>query len=368
VHTLYHNAPDGLSGNEDCGQMSSWYVLSALGFYQIAPGRPIYDFGTPLLDDALIQLSNRNRLRIKTTRESAKSIYIDRIVFNGKELNQRFIRHEQLLEGGKLEYYLTDAPSKNYRNYKQAPTIDKIPNTFVAAPFRIETERIFDEQTSVTLGCVTPAEIIYTTDGSNPKVSSTARTYESSIPINETSTLKAFAKTDSGESSVVTTHLVKKNPNIKIKILSEYANQYAAFGDLTMIDGIIGGTEYRTGDWQGYWAQDLQVELTFEQPKMLKEIALGCLEDTKSWIFLPNAVIFEGSQDGIEFEVLGMNKLIHTATSVEPAVRKEFNLPFEKPKEFKKIRITALNYGKCPEWHLGAGNDTWLFVDEIILK
>jgi len=162
--------------------------------------------------------------------------------------------------------------------------------------------------------------------------------------------------------------LVKKNPNISIEIKSEYANQYAAYGDLTMIDGIRGGNEYRTGDWQGYWAQDLQVELTFKNPRTVSEVSLGCLEDTKSWIFLPKAVVFEGSTDGVNFEIIGINKLIHTATEVKPAKIFDFDVQLEQAKAFRKIRVTALNYGECPEWHLGAGNDTWLFVDEIVLK
>ncbi|MCR9173948.1 MAG: GH92 family glycosyl hydrolase [bacterium] len=380
--TLYKNAPDGLSGNEDCGQMSSWYVLSALGLYQIAPGRPYYDFGTPLLNDGQIQFSGRN-LRIKTTKESNNSKYIDKIMLNGKELKQRYIHHEQLTKGGELHYFLTDAPSANYRTYAMAPTIEEVPEDFVPVPHRIETERIFEEQAAVTLQTPLPAEIYFTTDGSDPKTSKTVQNYrfipsENDGPVavpseefyvSETTTVKAFAKDSLGnESAVVTMDLVKKNPNISIEIKSEYANQYAAYGDLTMIDGIRGGNEYRTGDWQGYWAQDLMVELTFKNPRTISEMALGCLEDTKSWIFLPNAVVFEGSTDGVNFEIIGINKLIHTATQVEPAKIFDFNFKLEQAKSFKKIRVTALNYGKCPEWHLGAGNDTWLFVDEIVLK
>lgn len=386
--TLYTNAPDGLSGNEDCGQMSSWYVLSSLGFYQIAPGRPYYDFGTPLLNDAMIQFGRR-KLRIKAKRESKNSKYIDKIVLNGKELKQRYISHEQILEGGNLEYFLTDQPSENYRSYTIAPTIDEVPENFVPVPYRIQTERVFEDNTLVTLKTPVPAEIYFTTDGTDPKTSKTTRKYGShsifipspediegpiTIPapdiyVDKTSTVKAFAKDSSGnESAVVSMDLVKKNPNISIEIKSEYANQYAAYGDLTMIDGIRGGNEYRTGDWQGYWAQDLQFELTFKAPRTVSAIALGCLEDTKSWIFLPNAVVFEGSTDGINFEIIGINKLIHTATEVKPSKIFDFDIQLEQAKAYRKIRVTALNYGKCPEWHLGAGNDTWLFVDEIVLK
>jgi len=371
MSSLYQNAPDGLSGNEDCGQMSSWYVLSALGFYQVAPGRPYYDFGTPLLEDALLQMPSHPSLRIQAKRQSKNSKYIDKILLNGKELKQRFITHKQLISGGKLVYHLVDEPSKNYANYQIAPTIDNVPESFVAVPFRTESDRIFEQNTTVSFGSVMPSDIIYTTDNTDPKTSKTAQSYHEgadAVKISNTTTIRAYAKTDNGESSVVSATLVKKDPNIEINILSEYANQYAAYGDMTMIDGIRGGKEYRTGDWQGYWAQDLQVELSFKKPRELNEIGIGCLEDTKSWIFLPNAVIIEGTVDGVNFEVIGINKLIHTATEVVPANIKDFTIKTEKPKAYKKIRITALNYGKCPEWHLGAGNDTWLFVDEIVLR
>ena len=373
LRTLYHNAPDGLSGNEDCGQMSSWYVLSALGFYQIAPGRAYYDFGTPLLDEALLQGENRNALRVLAQRESKTSKYIDKIILNGKELSQRFISHEQLISGGTLVYFLVDKPSDNYRNYASAPTINQVPETFVAAPYRLEGNRIFDTSTTLTLKTNLPSQIFYTTDNTNPKTSKSTYYYSSEdgsspIVIDKTTTVKAYAKTENGESSVVSAELVKKNPNIHIDILSEYANQYAAYGDLTMVDGIRGGNEYRSGDWQGYWAQDIQVELTFKTPRVLSEIGLGLLEDTKSWIFLPNALVIEGSTDGIHFEIIGINKLIHTATEVRPPSTKDLTIRTQTPETYKKVRITALNFGKCPEWHLGAGNDTWLFVDEILLK
>lgn len=369
--TMYRNAPDGLSGNEDCGQMSSWYVLSALGFYQIAPGRPYYDFGTPLLDEALLQVPGTPKLRILAKRQSENAKYIDKITLNGKELKQRFISHEQLTSGGTLQYFLIDGPSTNYASYAMAPTIETVPDNFVSAPFRLETDRIFETSTTLSLATALPSEIIYTLDGTDPKSSVSAKTFDASgetIVIDKSTNVNMYARTENGESSVVEAQMVKKDPNISIDIQSEYANQYAAYGDLTMIDGIRGSNEYRTGDWQGYWAQNINVELTFEKARKLQEIGVGFLEDMRSWIFLPSAVIFEGSTDGVTFEIIGINRIIHTATATQPKETRDLSYKLESPQEFKKIRITAVNYGKCPEWHLGAGNDTWLFVDEIILK
>lgn len=391
LQEMYSNAPDGLSGNEDCGQMSSWYVLSALGLYQVAPGNPFYDFGRPLLDKGMLQMENGKILHIKTNKQSKTSKYIDKIVFNGTELQQRFISHQTLKSGGKLEYFLVDKPSKNYASYATAPSIDKIPEEFVSAPYRLETERIFDKETLVTLATQLPGQqIYYTLDGTNPKTSKSRELYlteeaffesvkgienqpinvpQFGVEIEESTEIKAYCEDSSGNASaVVSARLIKKDPGVHIKIHSEYANQYAAYGDLTMIDGIRGSKEYRTGDWQGYWAQNLVVEVAFDQPRPLKKIGLGCLEDTKSWIFLPSAVIVEGSTDGVTYDVLGLNKLIHTAKEIEPANIVDFWIQPENAGPYKKIRISAMNYGKCPDWHLGAGSDTWLFVDEILFE
>lgn len=391
MRVMYSNAPDGLSGNEDCGQMSSWYVLSALGFYPVAPGSPYYDFGRPILNEAMIQFESGKKLTIKTLKRSSNSKYIDKIMLNGRELKQRYISHETLVKGGKLEYHLVDKPSANYRTYATAPTIDQITEGFVPVPHRVESGRIFDDSTEVTLNTPIDAKIFYTIDGTDPKTSKSAAefhrlvvpkdtlapidptlegspaiTVPNSIIVDKTTTVKAYAATDQGESAVVDIQLVKKDPNISLDIKSEYANQYAAYGDMTVIDGIRGNNEYRTGDWQGYWAQDIVMEVEFKSPRTLKSIGIGCLEDTKSWIFLPSMVLFEGSTDGENFLPIGANMVVNTDKEVEPANIVDLKVDASAQGPLKKIRITVVNYGKCPDWHLGAGNDTWLFIDEIL--
>ena len=75
---MYSHAPDGLSGNEDCGQMSAWYIMSAMGFYQVTPGYDWYDFGRPNLSKAIIHLENGNTLNISTKNNSTEAIYIQK--------------------------------------------------------------------------------------------------------------------------------------------------------------------------------------------------------------------------------------------------------------------------------------------------
>jgi predicted alpha-1,2-mannosidase len=104
----YRNEPDGLSGNEDCGQMSSWYIFNALGFYQVAPGDPTYTISRPLFDKATIALENGKKLIIKAINNSATNKYLASVSLNGKVLKTPFFKHSQIVNGGELVFNMTD--------------------------------------------------------------------------------------------------------------------------------------------------------------------------------------------------------------------------------------------------------------------
>lgn len=99
---LYDHTPNGLSGNEDCGQMSAWYVFSALGFYPVNPATGIYDFGTPSFDSAVIHLPNGKSFKIVAENLTDQNIYIQDVKLNGKAYSEWFIQHKDLVEGGEL--------------------------------------------------------------------------------------------------------------------------------------------------------------------------------------------------------------------------------------------------------------------------
>ena len=108
LHTLYSNAPDGLSGNEDCGQMSAWYLLNAMGFYQVCPGRPVYSIGRPLFNQAIIHLPGDKTFTIVARNNSRTNRYVKEIRLNGNPLNEPFFTHQQLMQGGLLELTMSD--------------------------------------------------------------------------------------------------------------------------------------------------------------------------------------------------------------------------------------------------------------------
>ena len=105
--TLYSDTPDGLCGNEDCGQMSAWYVFSALGFYPVTPGSDKYVIGTPLFDNAAIHLENGNIFRVNAKRDNAAGIYVKSATVSGSEIT--FLSHGQIMDGLTLDFDLTDS-------------------------------------------------------------------------------------------------------------------------------------------------------------------------------------------------------------------------------------------------------------------
>lgn len=103
LQTLYFNDPDGLSGNEDCGQMSAWYILNAMGFYQVCPGKPVYSIGRPLFNKATVNLKDGKKFTVIAKNNSRENKYIQSMVLNGKPLDEPFFTHQDIVDGGTLE-------------------------------------------------------------------------------------------------------------------------------------------------------------------------------------------------------------------------------------------------------------------------
>lgn len=99
---LYTHHPDGFRGNEDCGQMSAWYVFSAMGFYPVTPGSPFYTIGTPMMDKITISLENGNTFVILAKGLSKENKYIQKATLNGKIWPNSYISHQQIMNGGLL--------------------------------------------------------------------------------------------------------------------------------------------------------------------------------------------------------------------------------------------------------------------------
>ncbi|SKA07717.1 alpha-1,2-mannosidase, putative [Chitinophaga eiseniae] len=109
---MYHPGPDGLGGNDDCGQMSAWYIFSSLGFYPVCPGSDQYALGSPAVDKATLQLENGKTFVIDVKNQSDRNVYVQKVLLNGKPLDRLYIRHSEIMEGGNMTFYMSNKPNK----------------------------------------------------------------------------------------------------------------------------------------------------------------------------------------------------------------------------------------------------------------
>lgn len=112
--TMYSDQPDGLSGNEDCGQMSAWYILSSMGFYPVNPANGNYVFGSPLFDEVQIKLPEGKTFKIVAENNSSDNIYIQSVELNGAPYTKSYISHATVMEGGELKFLMGDTPNKEF--------------------------------------------------------------------------------------------------------------------------------------------------------------------------------------------------------------------------------------------------------------
>jgi len=114
VASQYKNAPDGLSGNDDLGQMSAWFAFTALGFYPVAPGSNEYALGRPFIDKAVLTLPNGKLFTIRADNLAPGNDYVGKVTLNGKPLVQTYLRHEQITAGGELVFTMQALPNKEW--------------------------------------------------------------------------------------------------------------------------------------------------------------------------------------------------------------------------------------------------------------
>ena len=114
MDSLYTDKPAGLAGNEDVGQMSAWYVLSALGFYQVNPSNGMYVFGSPVMDEVTLAVNNEKTFHIIVKDNSRTNKYIQQITFNDKAYTKSFFLYKDFMAGGEMTIQMGAAPSKTW--------------------------------------------------------------------------------------------------------------------------------------------------------------------------------------------------------------------------------------------------------------
>ena len=356
---LYTTKTDGLSGNEDCGQMSAWYVFSSLGFYPVTPGSNKYIIGHPSFESAIINLENGKKFSIEKIANNANDKYIKSISLNGKTIDRLHLSHQEIITGGELVFYMSDRP-----NFEQKFQIDRpeIRNTLASSPVIDSKKKTFID--SLEIRIENPGnqagEILYRMNNSDYKV------YEGPFYIYESAEISATHslndKIESPISKISKASFVKVPKGRTIKILSSYDKQYAAEGDRALIDYQRGGENFRTGYWQGYQGQNVEVIVDLGKTKSIQNITSTYLQDTGSWIWFPSKIEYFYSIDGVNFRSL---ESIETHKSIKSTETELLNLTSNKSVNARFIKLIAYNRGPCPPWHQGAGGASWIFIDEL---
>jgi predicted alpha-1,2-mannosidase len=363
---LYKNAPDGLSGNEDCGQMSAWYVLSAMGFYPVTPGTENYVLGTAIFDKVTINFEDGKSFVIESKGASSKNYHINSANLNGKNYSKSYISYSDMAAGGTLSLKMQSSP-----NEKWAVSDENCPKTAIEkematlpVPYFNAPSNAFGESLKISIHSPEKGAEIYYWMGEEEEISK-AQLYEKPITIVNTSTFHTYCKDKKGRKSpILKAYFPKTDPNRKIVLNAKFADRYAGGGNNALIDEIFGGQDYRSGFWQGY-QEDLKFSVDLGEAKNISYVALNCLQDQRSWIWFPTNVTFELSTDGVNFTEVGQAKN-DIPENLSESITKKLGVRMRRSGRY--IRVTAKNYGKCPAWHTGAGGAAWIFADELIVE
>lgn len=369
LNELYHDAPDGLSGNEDCGQMSAWYVFSAMGFYPFCPGRPEYTVGNPLFEEISISPAGGKTFTIKTsgTGEWAGTV-------NGT--NRFVLDHGDILAGKTLTVERSVKPTMPVEaNFHQLPGKQILP-----APVFSTSQMVFRDSLELfALESDEEAKLYYTIDGKIPDENSIPLKSGEKIKLNKSTELKLIAIKNGDKSPVITAHCHKIPNNYSIEIKSKYNPQYTAGGDAGIIDGLMADLNWRKGGWQGYQAQDFECIIDLKKEISVSQVSASFLQDTRSWIVFPKDFEVEYSFDGKSWKYLGNDTVSAPANDYETqrwvanarsgqSDGKPEPMFIFAPVKARFIRVKASNFGKLPDWHLGAGGEAFIFIDEITVN
>ncbi len=338
LETMYSDQPDGYQGNEDCGQMSAWYVMSSWGLYPLVPGEARYALGAMHWD--------RVELRATGLHTDLKRVGSGAF-FKGYEhsnnprqvLARSFLDHDDLIQSQSLAMHHAESALKlsPYHNVEHF-----IVGEIRPAP-RIRVARRFETETTAWI------------DGVEETLSESRRLERGDGLTQHRSVALSTKKPNDW-----TAQITAGNPN----------PQYNP-GSASIVDGVMGDVDWRKGEWTGVQGEDLVVELRSSTKRAGKEIEveIGLLKDIKSWIALPSSIEvvahFANGQSST-----GSIDLQSRALSEEPStiMRGLVVLKFRKKSELTSVTIRLVNPGSMPEWHPGKGGASFIFLDEITLR
>jgi hypothetical protein len=359
---LYMAEPDGLSGNEDCGQMSAWYVLAAMGFYPVTPCSDEYLIVPPLFTQVKLNLENG---RVFTISTSGEGRFVESATLDGEPLGRSFIRHSEIMAGGELLLTLSEHPGESWGRAENArPSSSGGGERIPAAPYLISESDSFRDSLLVELDSFDDdAAIFYTHD---PKADHDEwRLYEGPIEIRESTLLRLVAVRDELRSPVVESYLHKLPNDWTVDLASTPNQQYMAGGPQALVDGLRGNANWRTGGWLGFQYTDFSATVDLGRKRPLSHAGASFLQEQRSWIWMPAEVIVSISDDGERFRPVG--RIAADVAADAPGVILRNYVAKIDGESARYVRIHAKNFGAIPDWHPGHGDGAFIFIDEILI-
>ncbi len=367
LNNFYHTGRNGLIGNDDCGQMSAWYVFSAMGFYPVCPGSNYYALGSPIFSEVKIHLdgpqeASQKTFTINTENLSEKNIYVSKTELkkDKEKFLPCFISHEDILNGDELKLTMTSKPVESETKAflkKIAPS-----NRITPMPYFVYDSRLFSDSVLVSLSDADPKADVFYFFGDDFKRGK----LETKNPfiINSSVTVSALTgnQFSHNEKQFYETIEFKKVPYKKsVTYKYKYSPQYTADGETGLIDDLFGQIN-SFGAWQGFHGTDFEAVVDLGEKRNFNHIQTDWLNQRTSWIFNPTSVQYFISDDNINWnEVFDADMIVeehdHIGVIISPAINKSMSARY--------VKVLAKSIEKCPAWHIGSGEPSWLFIDEI---
>jgi len=375
LSSLYGIGPAGLCGNEDCGQLSSWYVLAAIGLYPVCPGANEYLVGAPLFDVVTLHLDDDRTFRI-LARGATQRPYIRSARLDGKRLERSFLRHQEIRRGKELVLELEPAPGSDWGRPPAArpgahekPKEKDIP---LPAPFVRAASDVFADSLVVALGCADPSATLlcaredpFSTPVATPASSGWTRTRKPFV-LRQSTRLRLLAESGARHSPVVEAVFHRLPHRWEVRLETSPNPQYTAGGASALVDGLRGASNWRLGGWQGYQGVDCSAIVDLGTTQRLRRAGASFLQDVGSWIWMPAEVVISVSSDGRRFRQVA--RLKHEVPDKEYGIVQEDLTAELDGVSARYIKIVARNYGTIPAWHPGHGSGAFIFIDEILIE
>ncbi|MEP3387979.1 MAG: chitobiase/beta-hexosaminidase C-terminal domain-containing protein, partial [Reichenbachiella sp.] len=268
----------------------------------------------------------------------------------------------------------TSADRKDFEDFRQRlpyhlDRLDQMGVNYGKDPFQVAIAmQLKKGQQQVSLSTELPGlQIRYTTDGTEPTISSTL--YKEPFGCTKTSTIKAASFVNGRLMSEISSvdYLSHKATGKRVAYENEFNAKYDGGGDFGLVDGRFGFEESISFAWQGFVSPTMEAIVDLEEITAINSISAGFLSDQRQWIFQPDQVIFEVSDDGENFKEVFDRKYSDSRTEsvIQEVVRPTAD---DLKVQGRYVRVRAINHTPIPDWHAGVGKMPWIFVDELVVE